>query len=62
MIDEKMPLTAHLEELRKRLIVCVIAFGIGFAVSYFFKDWLFLILLKPIEKHLPEGSSLPARS
>jgi sec-independent protein translocase protein TatC len=58
MTDEKMPLTAHLEELRKRLIASFIALGVGFAVSYVFKERLFFFLAKPLEDHLPEGSTL----
>jgi len=57
-MDEKMPLTAHLEELRKRLIVCLITIAVGFGVSYFFKEKLFFFLAKPLEDHLPEGSSM----
>ncbi len=58
MSDEKMPITAHLEELRKRLIVCIIALIVGFTVSYFFKEQLFIFIIKPLEPHLPEGSKL----
>jgi sec-independent protein translocase protein TatC len=58
MTDEKMPLTAHLEELRKRLIVSFIAMGVGFAICYAFKERLFLFLAKPLEERLPEGSTL----
>lgn len=46
--DEKLPFTAHLEELRKRLIVCFIAVGVGFAASYGFKETLFEILTQPL--------------
>lgn len=46
--DEKLPFTAHLEELRSRLITCFIAVGVGFALSYGFKEQLFRILLKPL--------------
>ena len=45
---EKLPFTAHLEELRSRLIVCFIAVGIGFVISYFFKERLFLVLTRPL--------------
>jgi len=58
MTDQKMPLTAHLEELRRRLIVCLIALGVGFAISYAFKEKLFFFLAKPLEDRLPEGSTL----
>ena len=57
-IDEKQPFMSHLEELRKRLIICAIAIGIGFAVSYFFSERLFEILIYPLKKVLPEGEQL----
>ncbi len=46
--DKKISFTGHLEELRKRLIVCFIAVGTGFAVSYGFKEKLFQILSRPL--------------
>lgn len=46
--DDKIPFTAHLEELRTRLIRCFIAIGIGFAASYGFKEKLFDILMSPL--------------
>jgi sec-independent protein translocase protein TatC len=46
--DDKIPFTAHLDELRSRLIVCFIAVGIGFVLSYGFKERLFEILLYPL--------------
>jgi sec-independent protein translocase protein TatC len=58
MTDQKMPLTAHLEELRKRLIISFIALAVGFGISYGFKEKLFLFLSRPLEEHLPEGSAL----
>ena len=58
MPDEKMPLTTHLEELRRRLIVCLIALAAGFGISYGFKERLFFFLTKPLEASLPEGSTL----
>ena len=47
--DGKLPFTAHLEELRKRLITCFIAIGIGFAISFVFKEKLFQILADPLQ-------------
>lgn len=44
----KLPFTGHLEELRKRLIVCFVSVGIGFAISYAFKEQLFQILTRPL--------------
>lgn len=46
--DDKAPFTAHLEELRKRLITCFIAVGVGFVLSYGFKEKLFQILVRPL--------------
>ena len=39
--DDKQPFLGHLEELRKRLVACAIAVGVGFAVSYAFSERLF---------------------
>ena len=51
-----MPLTSHLEELRKRLIRSLIAIGIVFAACYNFKEKLFEILTYPLVNALPENS------
>ena len=56
--DEKQPFMSHLEELRKRLIICAIAVGVGFAVAYFFSERLFLILIMPLKEVMPEGGQL----
>jgi len=56
--DLKMSLTEHLIELRKRLTNSLIAVGLGFFVSYYFKDWLFAILTKPLTDALPKSSYL----
>ncbi len=56
--DEKLPFTSHLEELRKRLIVCFIAVGAGFVISFGFKEWLFKILVHPLIKVMKEGETL----
>jgi sec-independent protein translocase protein TatC len=46
-----MSFIGHLEELRKRIIVCLVAVCITFSVSYFFKKELFDILTKPLFKN-----------
>ena len=56
--EEKIPFTAHLEELRSRLIKIFIAVGIGFAASYGFKEKLFEILVQPLVKVMEEGDHL----
>lgn len=58
MTDEKLPLTAHLEELRKRITFVLIAMGIGFGISYFFSKELFDILMIPLIEALPPDTTL----
>jgi sec-independent protein translocase protein TatC len=57
-MDEKLPLTKHLEELRKRLIrifiVLIIVFGVCYTYSKFFMDFI----AAPIIPLLPEKSTL----
>lgn len=58
MTNEKQPFLGHLEELRKRLIVCAIAIGIGFVISYIFSKQLFSLLILPLTEVLPADSHL----
>ncbi len=58
MDEKKLPLTSHLQELRKRLILCFIAVGAGFVICYAFSQTLFDILAKPLFKIMPAGGSL----
>jgi len=58
MADDKLPFTSHLDELRSRLIICIVAVIIGFVISYFFSEQLFDILVKPLQKELPPDSLL----
>lgn len=55
---EKQPFLSHLEELRKRLIVCAVAVGVGFGISYFFSERLFQLLVSPLYAVMPEGDHL----
>src|SRR5690606_31577069 len=55
-IDEtQAPLLDHLIELRNRLVKCVIALAIAFAVSLYFADDIFAILVRPLASAFPEG-------
>ncbi len=54
----KMPFLAHLEELRKRLIICCIAVGIGFAVCYSFKEKVFSLLMHPLVIVMAPGQKM----
>jgi sec-independent protein translocase protein TatC len=56
--DDKIPFTAHLEELRKRLIICIIAVAVGFVISYAFKEKLFQILTHPLIIAMKQGETL----
>ncbi len=46
--DATMPLTAHLEELRWRIVKSLVAVTIGFGICYFFSDRIFEILTRPL--------------
>src|SRR4029450_1373058 len=48
MTDIKMPLTAHLEELRWRLIKSLLVIAVGFIVTYNLADWLFILRPRPL--------------
>lgn len=58
MADEKITFTSHLEELRKRIIICISAVAVGFLASYFFSEQIFTILVKPLKEELPPDSLL----
>lgn len=58
MADEKITFTSHLEELRKRIIICIGAVAVGFLASYFFSEQIFTILVKPLKEELPPDSLL----
>lgn len=46
--DVRMPLTAHLEELRRRIIWALLAIGLAFALCYAFVEHLFALLIAPL--------------
>jgi sec-independent protein translocase protein TatC len=46
--DATMPLTAHLEELRWRLVKSVAAIAIAFAACYGFSEYVFTLLTRPL--------------
>jgi len=58
MDEKKLPLTTHLQELRKRLILSFIAVGGCFALCYTFAEKIFDILAAPLLEMMPEGGSL----
>jgi sec-independent protein translocase protein TatC len=52
--DDRLPFTAHLEELRSRLIRCLVAVILGFAGCYSFSATLFDFVFAPLVKVLAE--------
>jgi sec-independent protein translocase protein TatC len=46
--DVRMPLTAHLEELRWRIVRGLLALGVAFTVCYWFAEGLFAWLIRPL--------------
>jgi sec-independent protein translocase protein TatC len=57
MSNDTMPFTEHQEELRKRLIISAVAIGVGFLISYAFKERIFELLMKPWLEALPKGQT-----
>ncbi|MCX7944968.1 MAG: twin-arginine translocase subunit TatC [Deltaproteobacteria bacterium] len=54
--DREIPFLLHIKELRKRLIISLIAVLIGFVFSYIYADKIFNFLFIPLKSVLPEGS------
>lgn len=56
--DHKMPFTAHLEELRKCLVISIVSAAIGTFICYGFKESLFQLLMRPLVAALPPGQKM----
>jgi len=52
MEDEKLPLTEHLGDLRKRIVISLCAFLIAFMVSFSFSEYLFKLIIFPLKYNL----------
>lgn len=57
--DAKMPFLAHLEELRKRLIVCFSAIGIAFPLVFYFRTAILQLLQWPLATDIAMGRRFP---
>ncbi len=44
MPEDKMPFLSHLEELRRRLIVSLVAIGVGFSISFYISEQIMAFL------------------
>jgi len=56
--EGKLPITDHLEELRWRLVKCLIAIAVGFCITYAFAQQIFDLLTSPLVSVMPKGSKL----
>jgi sec-independent protein translocase protein TatC len=53
--DSQAPLLDHLIELRTRLMRCVAALVVSFAVCLYFADDIFSLLVRPLAQAFPDG-------
>lgn len=58
MSDDRMPLTSHLEELRRKLIISGVAWLVAFLACYAYAEPLFDLIATPVRAALPQGASL----
>src|SRR5437870_3270008 len=56
--DARMPLTAHLEELRWRIVRALTAVGLAFGVCYWFAEPLVTFLFRPLARLRPDATLL----
>jgi|SRR5688572_2469744 len=55
----RMSFLEHLDELRKRLIACVIGLAVGCVVAFIFLDrYIFPFIMLPMQRMLPDGGKL----
>lgn len=57
-VDEKLPFTSHLAELRVRLIYSTIAIGLAFGLCFWQSDRLVALLVAPLAAVLPPESPI----
>jgi sec-independent protein translocase protein TatC len=53
----RMSFLEHLDELRKRLIRCVIGIVVGVAIAFVFINRIFRFVLVPLQERLPDGGT-----
>ena len=54
----RMSLWEHLEELRKRLVICIITLLAGFVVCWFFREPIFNVVQAPFVRFVEKGDRL----
>jgi sec-independent protein translocase protein TatC len=61
--DARMPFLAHLGELRQRIMVSVVALGLGFAATFGFSEQIIRWLARPLEaQRRPAATAVDARA
>ncbi len=58
--SKELPLVQHLIELRNRLLRCIVVVLMIFAGLFYFANEIYLFVAAPLQKFLPEGSSMIA--
>jgi sec-independent protein translocase protein TatC len=53
-----MSFMEHLEELRRRLIICIVAIGMAFVVCYVFSGPILRFLLRPLDENIFKGGDI----
>ncbi|CBE68158.1 MAG: twin-arginine translocase subunit TatC [Candidatus Methylomirabilis oxygeniifera] len=59
MSDEKMSFVSHLEELRRRIIICLVAIGAGFLVTFNYSEIILRLLKRPLTTDLAFSRTYP---
>jgi sec-independent protein translocase protein TatC len=57
-VEEKQTFIEHLEELRKRLIISLVAVGVGFGICYIFSRQIFEVLVIPLQRAMPPEATM----
>src|SRR5689334_21771030 len=55
--DDRLSLVEHLDELRSRLILCIVAFAVAFGFTYWQNDQVLDIVNKPVTKAFKPGKN-----
>jgi sec-independent protein translocase protein TatC len=56
--EGQMTLWEHLEELRRRLIICILTLLVGFVVCWFYRELIFSVVQAPFLKYVEHGDRL----
>ncbi len=59
MSDEKMSFFSHLEELRKRILITLVAIGIGFILTFSYSEAILRLLKRPLTIDLVFSRTYP---